>query len=258
MKPYVTLTSDWHLKDPYISIFKADLLKKVPEALIFDLSHNLKLGAMVQAAFLLKNCYKRFPEGSLHIFLVANSLNSQQTPILVKYDNHYFLGEDNGIFSLVAPKNECQAYEFKHLPQDGFLNNLILLASWVLTDNLANNVIPYHGLIEKLGDTWSYNKGENILEGQIVYIDANYNAVTNIPTEVFRKYIKQGTPFEGILKVDKRLKINKIYDYYNENELEVYFVENRLGFIEITMYNANIALLADIRVGETLTIKINR
>lgn len=257
MTQKITLISDWRQKDPYIALFKNKLDQEIPGNQIYDLSHSIGFGLVSQAAFLLKNTYSQFPENTLHIILVANSFNRDKSPIVVKCNNHYFLGEDTGIFSLLVKGETFQAYQFKFLPKDGdFLSNLTTMARWITEGNLEENVIVYNNMQAKFMEEYTYYKNDNTITGEIVYIDSYHNAVTNIPTEAFLKYVKN-KPFKATVGEYNQITIQRFHPFYNEREREIYFVANRLGHIEISMYNGKVATLANLQVNDKVTITIN-
>ena len=65
--PIITLTSDWGIKDHYLASVKGAILKQIPEARIIDISHHIPPHDLSQAAFIIKNCYRDFPPGTIHI-----------------------------------------------------------------------------------------------------------------------------------------------------------------------------------------------
>jgi len=100
-----TLISDWGLTDPYIGIFKGKLWAKQPDFRIIDLTHHIKLGKLNQTAFLLKAAFSHFPEHSYHFILTATSLPPEKDPVLLEYQNHYFITDNNGILYLMFEDN---------------------------------------------------------------------------------------------------------------------------------------------------------
>ena len=51
------------------------------------------------------------------------------------------------------------------------------------------------------------------------------------------------------------LKITQCHTHYDAQESEVFLVYNRLGFLEIALYEGNIAILADLKVGQNIEIQ---
>ena len=105
----VTLTTDFGYKDYYAAAVKGTLYTLFPEINIEDISHGISKYNILEAAFVLKNAYRHFPKGSIHIIGVMthtrDALLEQNEQIeaidhvALEYDGHYFIGADNGIFS---------------------------------------------------------------------------------------------------------------------------------------------------------------
>ena len=76
----ITLTTDLGLVDNYVASVKGAILKEVPEATIIDITHEVPSFDLQKSAFILRNCYLDFPEGTIHI-LGVNPNNTIHTPI---------------------------------------------------------------------------------------------------------------------------------------------------------------------------------
>ena len=63
----ITLITDWHEGDHYLSALKGKLIGLMPELQIVDISHQLPSFAYIKAAFILRNSYRSFPKGTVHI-----------------------------------------------------------------------------------------------------------------------------------------------------------------------------------------------
>ena len=72
----ITLTTDWGTKDHYIGAVKGTILRQMPEATIVDITHAIPAFDLNQAAFIIRNFYKNFPAGSIHILAVTLRLQS--------------------------------------------------------------------------------------------------------------------------------------------------------------------------------------
>jgi len=253
----ITLLSDWKLRDPYVGIFKGQLLNLCPNIIIVDITHNLELGNLSQAAFIANNSYTFFPKNTLHILLSGLSFSNDTKPILIFHNEHFFLGEDTGIFSMIfgAAINK-DAYQYQGDMAESATEKLALMASWVFQNTFIENTVPVSTLkfqLNNLSDP-DYNAERKVISGKIAYIDSCCNAVTNIPISMFEAAGKKS--FTAIVSNNVRpLKITKCHSYYNPKESEVFLVYNRLGFLEITLYEGNIAALADIKVGNDVEIR---
>ncbi len=96
----ITLTTDWGSKDHYLASVKGAILSKIPDATIIDISHEIAPFDLNQASYILKSVYKNFPKGSIHIIGVNCEASLDQSHVIIKEQEQYFIGADNGIFSL--------------------------------------------------------------------------------------------------------------------------------------------------------------
>jgi len=94
----ISLTTDFGLTDPYVGIMKGVILSINPEARVIDISHHIKAGSIFQAAGVIREAYHFFPSGTIHVGVVDPGVGSDRRLILVKADEHFFVGPDNGIF----------------------------------------------------------------------------------------------------------------------------------------------------------------
>jgi S-adenosylmethionine hydrolase len=252
----ITLLSDWKLRDPYIGIFKGQLLQLLPDAQIVDVTHHLELFNLSQTAFIAKNSYSFFPEKSLHIILSGFSFSTETKPVLLHHDGHFFLGEDTGVFSMMfGYGNVMETYQYNGDMLLSTTEKLAKMASWVFEGTYIENTNPYPALKLQLSylSEPDYNAERKTISGKIAYIDSCCNAVTNIPISMFEAAGKK--PFTATVSAARSLKITRCHPYYNPQESEVFLVHNRLGFIEIALYKGNIAALADIRVGDDVEVR---
>ncbi len=256
----ITLISDWKLRDPYVAMFKGKIVSVIPDVQIFDISHAIPLYEIEQTAFILQNSYKSFPEGSLHIMLTGTSFSDLDQPILAHVGNHFFLGNDNGIFSsLFGAQKDIQGFQYQRKEGDNefpFLDKLIQMMKWFFDGEIALHTKPYSSFRRLLTKQISYNEKEKILMGHIAYIDTCCNAVTNIPTSLFIEKNITGK-FSTKISSSPYLNITKWYNFYNHKEQDPYLVSSRLGHIEITMYQSHIAILGDIKVGDQVEIRFH-
>ena len=252
----ITLLSDWKLRDPYLGIFKGQLMKLMPNEPIVDITHHLETYNHSQTAFIAKNFYPHFPEKTLHIILSGVSGLLEVKPILIAHNGHFFLGEDCGIFSMMFGTDTINAYQYNgnmSLPET---EKLVLMASWVIQNSYLKNTTPYPSLkfqISQLSEPY-YNAEQKTISGKVSYIDSNYNAVTNIPVSMFETMGKQ-KEFVATVSTARPIEIKRCHSYYNPKELEIFLVYNSLGFIEITLFNGNIAAIADIQPGTDVEIQ---
>lgn len=253
----ISLISDWKLRDPYVAMFKGQLLKAIPDANIMDITHAIELFSIEQTAFILKSCFQSFPEGTIHIILTGTSLSHQALPVAVKYKKHFFIGEDTGVFSLMFDiEDSPQAVQYKNEDESTtILEKCVTLASDVISHELDKTTVPYTRFVSAMRFEADYDARRKTIKGQIAYIDTSCNAVTNIPVQMFKEAVHNHS-FSVEVSSTKHLKVTHYHNFYNPKEEEVYLLSNRLGYMELAINHGCIAVLADLHIGDAVEIKI--
>ena len=113
--PIITLTTDWGLRDHYLASFKGELMSRSPDIQLVDISHEIEHFDILQASFVIRNCFEKFPKGTLHFIGIAGNIteknkNDQRNFLVVKSNGHYFIGEDSGIFSLILGETDKEIF----------------------------------------------------------------------------------------------------------------------------------------------------
>jgi len=255
MNPVITLLSDWHLRDPYVAMLKGSLLQTLPNAQIIDITHYVDKFNILQTALLMKSSYSAFPDGSIHLILTNMSLNSTFSPVMLNHNGHYFIGEDNGVFHLMFG----QEVALKGLQlSDNKENTLSQIIQWlqlITTDSLnKNNTQTYLNFKRMFVQESEYISENQQIEGNIVYIDAFNNAITDIPVKMFEEKGQQ-RPFTATIHSKGVWKMNRYFQHYESADDEMYLCSNALGFLEVASYQADVAILADLEPGDKIIIQ---
>lgn len=257
----VTLTTDWKSGDFYPGIIKGQILNHCPEARIVDISHQIAPFDIAQAAFVVKHSFRYYPPGTVHIIGVkSESDEDTQGYIVVKACEQFFIGADNGIFSLIF--DDMTEVEINNIEPDDNVRNHTTFPEFDLFTSAAVHII-------KNGETSGLGKpvqqintltmlrpitDEKTIRGNVVYIDSFENVITNISAQLFNE-IRRNRKFEIYLKgpYNKIKKINTQYNQTPPGELLAIF--NSLGLLEIAIYNGNAAGLLDVSIRDAVTIK---
>lgn len=255
MKPTITLISDWKTRDPYVGMLKGQLLENVPDAHIIDITHAVGFSDLNQTAFILRHSYSHFPKGSIHLILTGYSEISPAVPVAVMHDGHHFVGDDNGIFCMMFG-SEDGIVEGRRFEKPGFGGNpvemMMLLVKALAEGSIGDITVPLPE-VKRAFCLQTPLELKDEIEGQIVYIDGYYNAVTNIPVDMFRRVVRN-RPFKATVKSKTDWTVEAFHEQYCDDE-EFYLVPNTMGCIEITMYQGNAAILADFQVNDKVIVK---
>lgn len=101
MRPIVTLLTDFGLADSYVAEMKAAILSEGTDIRLVDISHLVPPGDIRAAQYLIRRSWPRFPVGTVHVVVVDPGVGSGRRAVAVRYQGHFFVGPDNGVFTPV-------------------------------------------------------------------------------------------------------------------------------------------------------------
>lgn len=248
----ITLTSDFGMKDFSIAAVKGSLLNTIDKLTIIDISHEVTPYCIPEAAYILNAAFPNFPKNSIHIIAVDSAYSPEKKHIVAKIDGHYFIGADNGIFSLLANEKKIEkiiTIEHPKSENSPFptLDIFVEIATKIISKEKLENL----GSPTEKVKNWVRNQpniaGENELIGHIIYIDTYGNIITDISKGLFNEFSKN-RPF--VISASSA-KLTKIYPSYNsfvdyslpkENRKRAgsaMAIFNSLNFLEIALYKSN-------------------
>ncbi|PTQ96744.1 hypothetical protein C8P68_104232 [Mucilaginibacter yixingensis] len=252
----ITLTTDLGDKDIYQAALKGSILRLLPTVNIVDITHAVSAFNIQQAAFILKNSFYYFPEDTVHLIGIDTVYNEQTRFLAVKYRNHYFVGADNGIFSLMFTEEPQEMVEltimqdlkFLHFPlADIFVKAACHLAKGGALSEIG---IPVENIEKKMNLQPVIEK--NLIKGVVIYIDSFQNVITNITKEFFNR-IQRGRRF--ILYFKRNETITHLSWHYNEvpegEKLCLFGISDHL---EIAINKGNASGLLGLNLGDSVII----
>lgn len=257
----VTLTTDWGLKDHYLGSVKGSLLKAISDVNIIDISHDIPPFDIYQASFILRNSFPNFPENTIHLIGINTESSIDNPHILVQYANQYFIGADNGIFSLMFGNLPTKIVEID-IVQD---SNKFTFSTNDVFVKVAKHISEGKPILElgyersKLNKLMSF---EPVIErvdkeisiiGKVIYIDNYKNAIVNIRKELFDE-VGKGKPF-NISFNSFQNSIHQISQSYGDvapGDMVAIFDSN--DFLEIGINQGNAGSLLGLKVDSKIRI----
>ena len=99
-RPVVTFLSDFGAGSGYPAQMKGEVLRRLPDATLVDLSHEVPPFDVLAGALLLEACVPRFPETAVHVAVVDPGVGTSRRPIcVVDPAGRRLVGPDNGLLS---------------------------------------------------------------------------------------------------------------------------------------------------------------
>ena len=254
----ITLTSDWGTKDHYLASVKGAILAQIPQVNIIDISHNIAPFDLNEASYILRNVWGDFPEGSIHIVGVNSEASPEHPHVLIKVKGQFFIGADNGIFSLLFDEMPQEIYELDIIQS----SSKFTFSTKDVFVQVAKHIVEGKDL-EELGErlpeltkrvAFQPVTEPNLIKGKIIYIDRYENVVSNISEKLF--YDTCGKKKYKILLSAGKYKLPKVHQSYSdvgEGELVALFGSD--GLLEIAQNRGRAAGLLGLQLDDVVRIE---
>ena len=252
--PVITLLSDWGLTDHYVASVKGAILSRNPDATIVDISHNIRLFDIKHAAFVMRNAWNYFPEGTIHIIGIDSIESDKHPHVVVKSEGHFFIGADTGLIALILNKkpekiiaitiNQDSGYH-TFPARDRFAKVAILLEQGVDLDEIGT---PLESLNPKTLLEPDFD-GKTIY-GKVMHIDHYENVFVNITDKFVYECIGSGSI--QIIYKEEVMPHVKAYGDVREGNTCALFASN--GYLQIAVNRGRAASLLGMQIDNTVTV----
>ena len=214
----VTLTTDFGHKDHSVSVIKAALIHQISDLTIIDISHQISPYNPSETAYILKNAFRAFPKGSIHIVGVESEWTPENIHIAIEFEGHFFIGADNGILSMVLENLKAtkivEINIHKSIVTSFPVLDVFVSVAAHISRNGALEVIgkPIVKIKELTNINPVVNREGNQILGSVIYIDNYGNLVTNIKKTYFEEIRKT----RNFIIFARTVKFKNIYKGYSE------------------------------------------
>lgn len=271
----VTLTTDLGLKDHFVASLKGQMYSRTTDIQLIDVTHQVKTFNISEAAYYINNIISDFPDGTIHYIGVDSvptvSINTPQSncyPTAMKLKNHYFVGNDNGIFSLLNNFKEAELIVRLDFSSKNAIKYPFKQIYAPTIEKIAQGIA-----LEEIGDVVSIDEinlviqqnsvvHEHMIKGSVIHIDNYGNVIINITESLFNE-VRKNHPFIIYFR-NRNYFIDKISESYNEvpnGEKLAHFNEN--GWLEIALNKGTLengggaASLLGLKLNEMIRIEIH-
>ena len=275
--PIITLTTDFGEKDHFAGAVKGAIYSELNSVSIVDISHSVSPFHITEAAYIIQNAYRSFPEGTIHIIGIDSELNPENKHIAVFLDGHYFVCANNGIISMLASEIKPEKIVEINI-HDRISSNFPVLDVFVkVACHLARG-----GKLEVIGKLISQvkeltgirpviNSESNQIIGNVIYIDNYGNVISNITKSLFED-IGKGRNF---IITARSANFTSVYSYYSEainfdlpsekreEDGKKLALWNSSQYLELSIYKSNpstvgsASTLFGLKYRDTITVNFN-
>ncbi len=254
----ITLTTDFGLQDYYVGALKGVILNIAPHARLIDISHNIPPQDIMAGAWVIQNAAMLYPEGTVHLVVVDPGVGTERKPVALKINDHFFVGPDNGIFSLLT---KDEKFEAVHLTNRGFWRStpsstfhgrdiFAPVAAYLSTGTKLSK------LGEPMDDLETYRWASPIadkdgLQGWIIHIDKFGNLITNLSASVIDKVTGQK---DLKLYVGNTILTNIVDTFGSVVEGEPAAYIGSSGMLEIAINKGNAQEMLGVKKGAQISL----
>lgn len=249
----ITLTTDFGEKDHYVGAIKGGIYSELDSATIVDISHLISPFNITEASYIIKNAYKSFPSGSIHIIGIDGELTPENRHIAVFLDGHYFVCSDNGILCLltqeIVPEKIVEINIHDRIDSSfPVLDVFVKVATHLARGGTLEVIGKSIAAIKEIIDIKPViNADSTQILGSVLYIDNYGNVVTNITHKLFQE-IGKGRAFEILAR---NYKFKNVYNRYSdainftidksirEEDGKKLAIFNTAGYLELAIYKSN-------------------
>ena len=265
---YITLTTDYGVRDPYAGILKGVISSIAPSAIVIDLVHEVEPFDIAGASYILATSYKEFPEGTVHVAIVDPGVGSSRKPIAIATRNYYFVGPDNGVLIPAAERDGIELVinldreEYHRKPVSATFHGRDIFApaaayivkgvpferlgSPVRVEELARSPIEFICVKEK-----------GRVRTRVIHVDRFGNLITSCTYDEFDRAL--GIPIGARVIIRARSGESYRATYRESFSLvragEIVIYRGGLGFIEVGVHMGSLYKLTGLKRGDELTIE---
>jgi S-adenosylmethionine hydrolase len=229
--------------------------------MLIDITHQVNPHDVEEGAFILAHAYSTFPKGTIHLAVVDPGVGGSRKPILLVTENYFFIGPDNGLFTL--------ALQQEKIKQGVALTRQNFFLPRVSTTFHGRDIFAPVAAHLSLGirpkafgkniDSWvelHFEKPrmkERKLLGEIIHVDTFGNLVSNIDQQQLFQFSK-GRPFS--ISVGRRTIRGLKKGYWEGKKNEPIALFGSGGFLEISIREGSAQSLLKVRRGDPIKIQL--
>jgi len=257
----IALTTDFGERDPYVGMMKGVILSINPRARIVDITHGISAGSILEGSTIIKEAYRYFPPGTIHVGVIDPGVGGERRPIAVASKNHFFVGPDNGLFWPVIAEDRLA--DVIHLTEKRYWMDAVS-STFHGRDIFApvaahlSKGIDLFLMGEKIDDPVALayplvSREQDRLVGDVIRVDYFGNLITNITTEDLSGFLSS----EGLSVAIGGLVLKGIHTTYtdvSEGEPLALIGSSNVLEIAVNRGSARADLGDECRIGAKVTV----
>ena len=276
----ITLTTDFGLSSAYVALLKGAILSINPNTILIDVTHEIAIGDIASAAYIVGTLNGYFPDGTIHVAVVDPGVGSSRNSLVIDMGSQFFVGPDNGLasylyhaaekVSIIQSSDDNIGFGSRRTPEGWQVYTLNKPEYWnhpvsptfhgrdVFGPVAAHISLGVHP--SSMGNLTSElvvqknsvpRKDGNTVSGNIIYIDSFGNIVSNITKEWI-----EGDRTTAKIHIGT-LTVVGVDQYYSEKNDDFIGLINSAGYLELAYSGKSAADILHSQIGESFNLELS-
>lgn len=261
----ITFTTDFGLIEHYVGAMKGVIYSIHPSAQLVDVTNSVQSFDVLDGAIAISQAYSYFPPDSIHLVVVDPGVGGTRRPLVARIGQHFFVGPDNGVFSLVYDREE--SISVRHITAEHYFRQPVsntfhgrdifapvaaYISKGVELDKFGDEITDYVRFAAPKPKT----TGANAWKALVLKVDKFGNLITNVtPKDLPQLFEPSAPPFKVTVG---KAEVTKMQSNYADGaQGEIFCILGSAGFLEISANRNSAARLAEANKGSEVTITIS-
>ena len=257
----ITLTTDFGLSDHFVGAMKGVIATIAPRVAVHDITHLVQRFNILDGAFTIAEAYSYWPKKTIHVVVIDPGVGTSRRPILIEAAGQYFIGPDNGVFSMIYAREtkyrvRAITNEKLFLPEhsrtfhgrDIFAPVAAHLALKTTPAQVGRLVVDP----VRLSNLTPQRSGKRVWTGTVLKVDHFGNLITNFHASEFPGITTQ--PFEMLVGIQtvRQLALN----YQDCNIGDVFVIVGSSGYLEVSTSQGSAAAMLGCGAGAPVELTL--
>lgn len=193
----ITFLTDFGTKDGYVAQMKG-VASGITDAQLVDITHEVTLHHIREAAFLLRSTAPFFPAGTVHCVVVDPGVGTSRRGLVITTKTQILVGPDNGVLLPAAHHlGDFVVYEIMNRAymQQSLSNTFHGRDVFTPVAAYITKGVPFGEIGRRITDfvDLDFGHGESTgdrITGNIIYCDHFGNLITNISAQIVPKQLE--------------------------------------------------------------------
>jgi len=240
----IFLFTDFGSADIYVGQVKAVLHARARACAVIDLLNDAPAFDIVANAHLLAALVRRLPAESIVLGVVDPGVGSQRGAVMLEAEGRWFIGPDNGLFSVVrarAAASACFTLDWLPQPESASFHGRDLFAPAAAA--IASGRVDIRSRARETALEIELDPADF---PRIIYVDHYGNAMTGLRANTLDR--------RASLRLKGRV-LHYVRVFTDAPRGEIFWYENSIGLVEIAANQANASSLLGLAVGDELSVE---